>query len=124
MVELFSQCLTFNLIIAHDLKPSRKCANLFIIRSRYNIFMIYFGNSPKISFTVNYIFKYLTLKILFLFYFMDYHDTLKNGGHHTFYLSRVPNLTPPPQSFCIFRYKTFRSDIFIISFYYYEVIQH
>ena len=51
-----------------------------------------------------------------------------NKWGSTYLLSyRRANLTPTPQIMYIIQYKTFRSDrffVFIIPFYFYEIIQH
>ena len=43
IVVIICQFLSFNLIIAHDLKPTRKCANLLVISSRDKILQDIFG---------------------------------------------------------------------------------
>ena len=63
---------------------------------------------------------------------MDYHlkfeEKEKKGGHQTNYLSRGPNLTPPPHISRIIQDKALRSlfffVIYVIPYYLHEVILH
>ena len=61
------------LIIAYDLKPSRKCKKVFVIPSASCILVIRL--KIRFTFKVNYILKHLTLKILkFCFNVMGYQN--------------------------------------------------